>query len=291
MKIIKIKKRVYNPRWWQRLLFWKLYQVFEVSIPENWGEVDDTVFLELFQATLNKHDGDRALACFRAILPTSIKDEVHFISAYSLYRAVELMAFCQPRQVSDDGAWIYDETKLLNDPPVKDFLIKHGGFRGELRIIGTLGKDLDDITCRVFRDASAAYAELQSGKKEAAWSLLSMITGWHEEANYMAKWIKYPIPSFFVRYFGDSLEQIFFDINGISPTFFQKNKESIVSDGVNFGWDGVFLEVAKDGVFGTYEQVLNSRFHDVMLYSVKKYEDALMQMREMEKNESKNGNI
>lgn len=279
MKKISIRKKIYKPKWYQKLRFWKLYQNFEVEIPEGWDEVSAEDFLNLFAASLIKSEGERGLECIRAILPSEIRDEAHLMSAVSLHRVYSLMNFCEPR-LEIDGHWVYEEHKLITNPSVKDFAVNDFNF-----ILSLPGSVLDNLTCEGFRDAIAAYSELQEGRHEASWQVIKKICRVDfVQVSDLAKGLRYPIPQLIVRYFGDSLEKIHFQINQLSPTFFG-NKPSVVElyDTINLGWDGLFLEIAKDGVFGTYQQVLRSRFHDVMIYSIKKYEDALAQQREIEK--------
>jgi hypothetical protein len=45
-------------------------------------------------------------------------------------------------------------------------------------------------------------------------------------------------------------------------------------DELNFGWYGVALDVAGDGTFGTYDQVLHSLFHSVAMHMVRKIDEA-----------------
>lgn len=47
--------------------------------------------------------------------------------------------------------------------------------------------------------------------------------------------------------------------------------------GPNFGWWGVYMDIAESGVFGTYDQVLSSSFHVICTYLVKRKQSALEQ--------------
>jgi len=44
--------------------------------------------------------------------------------------------------------------------------------------------------------------------------------------------------------------------------------------GINLGWMGAFLDVAADGVFGTFDQVLDAQFHDVAAHMCRKIDEA-----------------
>lgn len=46
------------------------------------------------------------------------------------------------------------------------------------------------------------------------------------------------------------------------------------SGGLDFGWWGAFISIAKDGVFGTYEQVLNTPIHNICMHLVKEVEES-----------------
>lgn len=50
--------------------------------------------------------------------------------------------------------------------------------------------------------------------------------------------------------------------------------------GLNFGWWGAYLDVAADGVFGTYDQVLHTAFHTVCMHMVRKVEAARLRQQE-----------
>lgn len=44
--------------------------------------------------------------------------------------------------------------------------------------------------------------------------------------------------------------------------------------GLNFGWLGAFMDVASDGLFGPFEQVLDAQFHHVCIHMTRKVEEA-----------------
>lgn len=50
----------------------------------------------------------------------------------------------------------------------------------------------------------------------------------------------------------------------------QEMQEPEDDGGVNFGYMGMFMDIAEDGVFGTYEQVLDTSIHTLFAYQVKK---------------------
>lgn len=50
--------------------------------------------------------------------------------------------------------------------------------------------------------------------------------------------------------------------------------DSSPASGLNMGWWGTYLDVAEDGIFGTYEQVLHSAFHDVCAHMIRKVQAA-----------------
>ncbi len=52
--------------------------------------------------------------------------------------------------------------------------------------------------------------------------------------------------------------------------------------GLNFGWWGAYLDVAADGVFGTYDQVLHTPFHTVCMHMVRKVEAARLRKQEQD---------
>ena len=257
-------------------MFWKLQNRIEIKIPESWEEVGYDVFLRLFAATLIKDEGQRTLECIKAILPSEIRDEIHLISAFSLQRVYSFMEFCEPRKMGEDGRWLYDSNKLITNPNIFGRVVNG-------QVLSLPGKELKDMTCRAFRDAVSAYTRLQSGRQESIWAVINAVCGCKLEAKALANGLNYPVPSFIIRYFGDCLEQIYRNVALISPTFWGKTEGEAEAKGIDFGWDGIFLEVAKDQVFGTYNQVLESKFHDVMIYSIKKYEDALSQQKALEK--------
>ncbi len=44
-------------------------------------------------------------------------------------------------------------------------------------------------------------------------------------------------------------------------------------EGLNFGWWGAFMDVARDGVFGTYDQVLDTTFHSICQHLIMNVEE------------------
>lgn len=273
MVTIRIKKKIHNPKWYQWLQPWKLRETFEVNIPRAWERVGKDDVIGLFAASLKKDESDRMYSCVQAILPSTVRDEAHKLSAIKLARIAAKMDFCEPRISSNEG-WLFEDHKLLNNPPISSFRINDD-------ICKLPGKDLGNITCRNFRDAVDAYGQVRNSNVAAAWEVIQALLIPVPPIEELKK-LKYPIPSFILRYFSDCLEAINHNVKMISPTFFDESEGSGGSK-VSFGWDGVFLEVAQDGVFGTYEQVLESKFHDVLIYSIKKYEDYLAQKAAIEK--------
>lgn len=47
-----------------------------------------------------------------------------------------------------------------------------------------------------------------------------------------------------------------------------------VSHFPNFGWWAAYLQIAESGVFGNYEQVLNTNFHKVIMYLIEKRKES-----------------
>ena len=60
------------------------------------------------------------------------------------------------------------------------------------------------------------------------------------------------------------------------------------SGGVNFGWNTIVMDIAENGAFGDIETVYNSQLHDVMIFCVKKAQDAAAQRAAMEASRNKN---
>lgn len=58
--------------------------------------------------------------------------------------------------------------------------------------------------------------------------------------------------------------------------------------GFSLGWWGLWMDVAKDGLFGTVEQVHATNFHTLCVYLIKQEEAARAQRREMEKMKLRN---
>lgn len=52
--------------------------------------------------------------------------------------------------------------------------------------------------------------------------------------------------------------------------------------GVNFGWWGRYLDIAKTGVFGTVERVYEARFYDIIVFLIQEKEYYLAEKRAME---------
>lgn len=57
----------------------------------------------------------------------------------------------------------------------------------------------------------------------------------------------------------------------------------------NFGWWGSFLGIAESGVFGTYEQVLQTNFHRVVMFLIEKRKEAKRQKAAFSKQNTDNG--
>jgi hypothetical protein len=52
--------------------------------------------------------------------------------------------------------------------------------------------------------------------------------------------------------------------------------------GVNFGWWGRYLDIAKSGVFGTVDKVYETRFYDIIVFLIQEKEYYLAEKRAME---------
>lgn len=55
------------------------------------------------------------------------------------------------------------------------------------------------------------------------------------------------------------------------------------SGGLNFGWNTIVMDLAENGAFGDIEQVYNSQLHDIMIFCIKKAQDAAAQRAAMER--------
>lgn len=276
MKQITIKKKVYNPKWWQRLLFWKLFSSYTIQVPEAWDEVAKADFLRVYTATLKEDEGERWYETVKAILPSSIRDEAHYISTRYIVKISQLMDFANMVENKN-----YLPHRLLTNPPIQSFGISiKSGLHLKNQILSLPGKELEHITCRNFRDAVAAYNQVQNHEKGID-KLIQAILDTDIDYNILLRKLKFPVIHMIIRYFTDSLTHINHTITQLSSSFISEDGPD--NNGVDFGWDGVFMEVAKDGVFGTYQEILDTSFHTVLIYTIKKYEDALKQKRELEK--------
>lgn len=64
--------------------------------------------------------------------------------------------------------------------------------------------------------------------------------------------------------------------NTYGPYLFSGSGESegqAKSTGINFGWLGAFMTIAENGIFGSYEEVMRTRFHTLAYYMLKKNQD------------------
>lgn len=59
----------------------------------------------------------------------------------------------------------------------------------------------------------------------------------------------------------------------------EEGEEDTTQKGVDFGWWGVYMDIAESGVFGKYPEVLTTSFHEICVYLVKKKQEA-MEMRD-----------
>lgn len=51
------------------------------------------------------------------------------------------------------------------------------------------------------------------------------------------------------------------------------SEQAPATDGLNLGWMGAYLDVAADGIFGTYDQVLDALFHEVCAHMMRKVDE------------------
>jgi hypothetical protein len=289
MKKITIKKRISNPKWWQWLSFWTLNQEYQIDIPEAWAEVKPVDLLPLFDASLmNLDPGARQFECVKAILPADIKDEAHLIHINSIFRIAQFMEFCEPRTTSANGEWIHDEEKMLNELPTYGIVLSDKNLLTEvLKSFHLPGKDLEFITCLQFKTALDGFKKIQGGNRAAGWEVVAALLTPAVSIDFLKETFKYPQAELILRYFMDSLEKIHYTVKQLSPTFLQVADNDVGGGGIDFGWEGVFLQVAKDGVFGDYQKVLKSPFHDVYMYCIMKHEEVLKIKKEIEANDNK----
>jgi hypothetical protein len=64
--------------------------------------------------------------------------------------------------------------------------------------------------------------------------------------------------------------------------------DTSADQGPNFGWWGIFMDVAESGVFGPLESVYQTNFHEICIYLVKK--EAERRRQEQQMNEIRNRN-
>ena len=55
------------------------------------------------------------------------------------------------------------------------------------------------------------------------------------------------------------------------------NIQSATAHFPNFGWWSAYLQIAESGVFGNYEQVLQTNFHRVIMFLIEKRKEAKRQ--------------
>jgi hypothetical protein len=52
------------------------------------------------------------------------------------------------------------------------------------------------------------------------------------------------------------------------------HEEEAESSGFDLGWHGAFLDIAKDGTFGTYDDVCHTAIHTICIYMSRKVQEA-----------------
>lgn len=74
------------------------------------------------------------------------------------------------------------------------------------------------------------------------------------------------------------------DIYDTYKDLFERPAESSegASTGVNFGWWGTYMDVAEDGIFGTYDDVLQTSIHNILIHLYRKWDAYQREKRELE---------
>lgn len=75
--------------------------------------------------------------------------------------------------------------------------------------------------------------------------------------------------------------------NNYAPWLFMSD-ESGSGGGINFGWWGRYIDIAKTSIFGKLDEVYEARFYDIIVFLIQEKEAYLADKREIEKLKTEN---
>lgn len=207
-------------------------------------------------------------------LPSQILRMIGTGEMYDLIRCIDWMQI-DPRYTKPVAPWIDHRSKFNRVTrlylPGDDFKNVTGGEYAMLSdLYEEFKEDADSdvesrmiaLTLRPAGDtddpASDPRVRLKSSDQARAW--LPIIRALPDSVRaYMTTLISANIAEVYDRY---------------KDWLFTSSSSEDESSGLNFGWWGLFMDVAQDGVFGNFDQVLATPMHTICMHQVRKVDEA-----------------
>lgn len=240
-------------------------QIIKREIPEAWKEVDfDKKSLFKF-LSIQQYKKVERRNVERVRLLLDVKEDV--------FRGLK----------TSDVAWIISGLSFMETPFTAP-LLKNFGHRGNLFVV--LDNMLENMTAFEFERADNYIRKALDGNENAMWCLLAVLARLDgkqatskNEINDRAV-LLYGLDKRLVAYLLEFYSNCRDKIHRMAKVLFEDGDSK--SGGLNLGWNGIFLSLAEENVFGSYQEVLETPIHDIIIYLLKRHEDNKKLQRELE---------
>lgn len=237
---------------------------FSAQMPENWGEIPPSVRLE----------------CLRLLL---LEDSILMRIAI-LKKLIKLPKWVWLSLSDDDLSALLDVVSWMKIEPITVPIID--GFLWKGKVYKLTATNFDNGTAVQFPLADKfLQAFTEKGEEENLLRLVAalcvaakndefIIEKRAESLQGLPHETQIAVMLYFIgikQFISDTYGEYLFDDD-------EEEEDLAVRVSVahfpNFGWWAAYLQIAESGVFGNYEQVLNTNFHKVIMYLIEKRKES-----------------
>jgi hypothetical protein len=237
---------------------------FTAQLPTHWGEIEPTIRLECLRLLLSDESVLVQLAILKKLikLPSWVWLSLHEDDLCALLNVVSWMKI-EPIRAPIITAFLWQG---------KSYMLPTANFENGTAVQFPLAdKYLQDFTEKGEEEALlklvASLCMAAKNDKLIVEKRAELLRGMPHETQIAVMLYFIGIKQFIADTYGEYL----FDDEGEEEDLAVRVS---VSHFPNFGWWAAYLQIAESGVFGNYEQVLNTNFHRVIMYLIEKRKES-----------------
>lgn len=266
---------------------------YSLTIPQNQEEISRDAYMRICTLILQQDsDAIRAKVIWHLILTEmSRKQQRIFKNGYIDPYAI--------LKLSEHISWLWDRFEIEGGTEIKPWVPE---FRWKRATYMAPQPNFNDVTLDEFAHISMYLDEIAAGDAEAVYGLASAVCRPIRNKKQLHS------PDF------DGYPRQAFNPNVIDPELFKSAPEWILwnvydmclraqlmigkkyqplfdgkkSDGPNFGWLGIIMNIAESGTYGNASHVKQENIHTICIYAVKKVLEQRKHEEELEQIKEKN---